>query len=68
MGEITTPPGSFADVPKDLMAQINRLEELFLVPTEKLKQISEHFVHELEKGLSVEGGSIVRSFLLFLHP
>ncbi|KAF2195791.1 hexokinase [Zopfia rhizophila CBS 207.26] len=47
-----------ADVPKDLMDQITRLEELFVVPTEKLKEITDHFVNELTKGLSVEGGSI----------
>lgn len=40
-----------ADVPKDLVEQIKRLEELFVVPTEKLKEISDHFVKELEKGL-----------------
>ena len=49
-----------ADVPKDLLDQINRLEELFTVPTDKLKAITEHFINELAKGLSVEGGSIVR--------
>jgi hexokinase len=51
--------GSFADMPTDLKSQIDRLEELFLVPTDKLKQISDHFVSELKKGLSKEGGSIV---------
>lgn len=47
-----------AGVPKDLLDQINRLEELFTVPQEKLKQITEHFKAELTKGLTVEGGSI----------
>ena len=47
-------------MPKDLLDQINRLEDLFVVPGEKLKEITNHFVKELEKGLSVEGGSIVR--------
>ncbi|KAF2201680.1 hexokinase [Delitschia confertaspora ATCC 74209] len=50
--------GSFADVPKDLMDQINRLEELFSVPTQKLKEITTHFQSELTRGLSVEGGTI----------
>ena len=50
-----------ADMPKDLAEQLARLEELFTVPREKLKQITERFVHELAKGLSVEGGDIVRS-------
>jgi len=53
--------GSFADMPTDLKTQIDKLEELFLVPTEKLKEISDHFVSELKRGLSKEGGTIVRS-------
>ena len=48
-----------ADVPKDLLAQIKELEELFTVDQAKLKEVVNHFVKELEKGLSVEGGSIV---------
>ncbi|RKF73682.1 Hexokinase [Golovinomyces cichoracearum] len=50
--------GSMADVPRNLLAEIKRLEEHFIVSTEKLKAITAHFVTELEKGLSVEGGSI----------
>lgn len=50
-------------MPTDLKTQIDKLEELFLVPTEKLKQISDHFVHELQRGLSKEGGTIVRQFV-----
>ncbi|OAK99343.1 hexokinase [Phaeosphaeriaceae sp. SRC1lsM3a] len=45
-------------MPTDLKTQIDRLEELFVVPKDKLKEISNHFVKELEKGLSKEGGSI----------
>jgi hexokinase len=40
-----------ADVPKDLMAQIKALEEHFTVDTAKLKEITEHFIGELDKGL-----------------
>lgn len=40
-----------ADVPKDLLEQIKRLEELFTVDTGKLKKITTHFVSELEKGM-----------------
>jgi hexokinase len=65
MDEITGFAGSMADVPKDLLDQINRLEEQFTVPTDKLKAITEHFISELAKGLTVEGGSIV-SLLLHL--
>ncbi|KAI0394847.1 hexokinase [Xylariaceae sp. FL0594] len=50
--------GSMADVPKDLLDQIAILEKAFTVDTKKLKEITKHFVSELEKGLSVEGGSI----------
>jgi hexokinase len=54
-------------ISKDLFEQVKRLEELFDVPTEKLKTITAHFVKELEKGLSVEGGNIVRINLLRLE-
>ncbi|KAI2636129.1 hexokinase [Xylaria nigripes] len=47
-----------ADVPKNLLAEIKELEEAFTVGTDKLKAITKHFVSELDKGLSVEGGSI----------
>ncbi|KAI9885838.1 MAG: hypothetical protein M1823_002368 [Watsoniomyces obsoletus] len=50
--------GSLADVPKDLLAQIKELEQLFGVDQQKLKEITNHFVCELEQGLSVEGGTI----------
>lgn len=48
-----------ADMPMDLKDQINKLEEIFTVPTEKLKDITDHFVKELEKG-KLEG--LVRKF------
>lgn len=48
-----------ADMPRDLKEQIDKLEELFVVSTSKLKEISNHFVDELERGLSKEGGTIV---------
>ncbi|KAI5466112.1 hexokinase [Mariannaea sp. PMI_226] len=47
-----------ADVPKDLVDEIHKLEAMFTVDTTKLKEITDHFVSELAKGLSVEGGSI----------
>ncbi|KAF2457540.1 hexokinase [Lineolata rhizophorae] len=50
--------GSYADVPHSLMGQINKLEYLFTVSGEKLKEITDHFISELDKGLSVEGGNI----------
>lgn len=39
-----------ADVPKDLLQEIKRLEELFTVDTKALKAITDHFISELEKG------------------
>jgi hexokinase len=48
---LTLAIGSMADVPKDLLDQIKRLEELFTVPKEKLKEITDHFVTELAKGM-----------------
>jgi hexokinase len=39
-----------ADVPKDLLQEIKRLEELFTVDATKLKAITKHFVSELAKG------------------
>jgi len=39
-----------ADVPKDLMQEIKRLEEMFTVEKPKLKEITDHFVSELTKG------------------
>ncbi|KAK4691031.1 hexokinase, partial [Lecanoromycetidae sp. Uapishka_2] len=50
--------GSMADVPDDLLEQIKYLEKIFTVDQAKLKEVTNHFVKELEKGLSVEGGSI----------
>ena len=44
-------PGSLADVPKDLLTQIKELERLFTVDQTKLKQITDHFVGELERGM-----------------
>ena len=41
-----------ADVPKDLLEQIQELEKLFTVDTVKLKEVRDHFVKELEKGKS----------------
>jgi len=42
-----------------LQKEIEDLERLFTIDTEKLKKITDHFFHELEKGLTAEGGSIV---------
>ena len=44
--------GSMADVPDDLLEQIKYLENLFTVDQAKLKEVTSHFVKELEKGKS----------------
>ena len=56
-----------ADVPKDLLQEIKRLEELFTVDTATLKKVTDHFITELDKGLSVEGGSIVSQHAKFSY-
>ncbi|KAK6430316.1 hexokinase, partial [Oleoguttula sp. CCFEE 5521] len=50
--------GSMADMPGSMVEEIKRLEQLFTVDTKKLKAITDHFISELDKGLSKEGGSI----------
>ncbi|KAI9926649.1 hypothetical protein ASPWEDRAFT_120797 [Aspergillus wentii DTO 134E9] len=50
--------GSTADLPQNLLSQIKEFEDVFTVDTAKLKEVVNHFVKELEKGLSVEGGNI----------
>ncbi|ERF74929.1 Hexokinase [Endocarpon pusillum Z07020] len=50
--------GSMADVPKSLLEAIADLEKLFIVDQDKLKQITDHFIGELEKGLDHEGANI----------
>lgn len=43
--------GSFVEVPKSLQAEIQHLEDLLTVSPQKLKQITDHFVEELAKGM-----------------
>ena len=42
-------------MPKDLSAQITELERVFTVDQERLKQITDHFVSELERGMHCVG-------------
>lgn len=39
-----------ADIPKDLLDQIKELERLFTVDKAKLKEVTDRFVKELERG------------------
>lgn len=50
--------GTFTDVPESLINEMHKYEELLTVPAEKLKEITEHFILELDKGLSKTGGNI----------
>ena len=40
-----------ADIPQNLLEQIKELERLFTVDKAKLKEITDHFVRELAKGV-----------------
>lgn len=42
--------GSKADIPMNLVEEVRRLEELFVVDQKKLKEITDHFISELAKG------------------
>jgi hexokinase len=61
--ELKSAIGSFNHCGENILQQIERLEELFTVPTEQLKKITDHFVNELNQGLTEEGGDIVSNRL-----
>lgn len=61
---MTIMTGSMADVPKDLAEEINKLENLFTVQPSKLKEITNHFVSELAKGMLRAWRSILRYELI----
>lgn len=42
--------GSIADAAQGLRPEIEQLERQFTIDTKKLKEITDHFVSELEKG------------------
>jgi hexokinase len=50
--------GSFIEIPRTYLKEIEHLEQVFSVSTAKLKEITDRFQHELERGLSVEGGTV----------
>lgn len=43
--------GSMNDIPDDLLGAIKEMERLFTVDQAKLKEITNHFVDELAKGV-----------------
>lgn len=50
--------GSMADVPRNLMEQVSYYEKIFHLSPNKLREITKHFISELDKGLSKDGGNI----------
>ncbi|KAF7113989.1 hypothetical protein CNMCM5793_006172 [Aspergillus hiratsukae] len=56
---IRTQPDLLGDAPEKLVVALQGLEELLAVDKFLLRKITDHFVKELEKGLSAEGGDIV---------
>ena len=44
-------------MPSKIVDEVKRLEELFTVSAEKLKEITAHFVSELERGMSPSGAA-----------
>ncbi|KAJ5362392.1 Hexokinase [Penicillium brevicompactum] len=51
-------PELLKGVTEDLTGELKQYEDWFMVDGAKLKLITDHFVKELEKGLSLEGGCI----------
>lgn len=52
-------PELVKDLPEEFTKELKEYEDWFMLDAPKLKMITDHFAQELEKGLSVEGGSIV---------
>lgn len=52
-------PELLEGVSEELTKELKQYEDWFMVDRTKLKQITDYFVKELERGLSIEGGSIV---------
>lgn len=50
--------GTFTDVPQALLEEIKEIEGLLTLKSETLQKITEHFITELDKGLSKAGGNI----------
>lgn len=46
-------------LPEELTKELKKYEDWFWLDASKLKMISDHFAKELEKGLTIEGGSVV---------
>ncbi|CCD23666.1 uncharacterized protein NDAI_0B06350 [Naumovozyma dairenensis CBS 421] len=53
-----TRKGSMADVPQELLNELKTCEDIFTVSDETSRAVVKHFISELNKGLSKEGGNI----------
>jgi hexokinase len=54
-------PEILEGVPERLTQNLKQYEDWFVLDAAELKKITDHFVAELEKGLTKEGGNIVGS-------
>ena len=52
-------PGLLEGMPEDITSHIMKYDEMFRLGRDDMVKITDHFVKELEKGLSKEGGNIV---------
>ncbi|KAL3234885.1 Hexokinase-1 [Nakaseomyces bracarensis] len=50
--------GSMVDMPQEYLEQIKKFEDMFTVDATTLQDVTKHFITELKKGLSKEGGNI----------
>lgn len=55
-------PEILEGVSEHLTSNLKQFEDWFILEAADLKRITNHFVNELEKGLTKEGGNIVSSF------
>ena len=51
-------------MPTDLLSEIKQLEAMFVVSQAELKHITNHFVQELEKGVSFAVSGAVTNMLI----
>ena len=58
-------PEVLGDLPEELRSHLKKYDDMFVLHLEDMKKIIDHFVKELEKGLSIEGGSIVSPHISF---
>lgn len=54
-------PEMLAGIPEEHTEFLKQYDDWFTIDTPELKRITDHFVKELNRGLSKEGGDIVSS-------